>query len=444
MLGINVEREEPTIVPPAEDTTKKGTLYFLSNLDYNFPCKVRSVYLFKPSKNIEGNVEGEVLVEVIKNALSKALVIYYPVAGRLTFDSEGRMAVDCTDEGAVFVEAEAGCTLEEIGDDTVSMGDLVYDVPAAKHIMDMPPLAVQVTKFSCGGFAMGICVNHLVFDGQTGMDFINSWGEIARGLSLKVPPFFDRSILKGRNPPKIEFDHQEFLEIEDIPHVYDLYNEAIIYKSFGFDTVKLEKLKATATEDGAVVRCSTFEALSGFIWKSRTQALKIPHDQKIKLLLVVDGRSKFDPPLPENYFGNGVVIVSCLTTAGKFKRTNGKTTIIRGGTSPGDDSIGYRLLHQVDNRLLGSNKSKAFLGRKPDHCFLVSTVFRYHRLRMGTTLSCRKSDLPGLYGIGDIHGSSEREEKHQCASGFSCFCHEGLSRTHPTNLVARDMIERLE
>lgn len=317
MFGINVERGEPTIVPPAEDTTKKGTLYFLSNLDYNFPCKVRSVYLFKPSKNIEGNVEGEV-VEVIKNALSKALVIYCPVAGRLTFDSEGRMAVDCTDEGAVFVEAEAGCTIEEIGDDTVSMGDLVYDVPAAKHIMDMPPLAVQVTKFSCGGFAMGICVNHLVFDGQTGMDFINSWGKIARGLSLMVPPFLDRSILNARNPPEIEFDHQEFLEIEDIPRTYDLYNEDIIYKSFGFDTLKLEKLKAAATEDGAVVRCSTFEALSGFIWKSRTQALKIPHDQKIKLLLVVDGRSKFDPPLPENYFGNGVVIVSCLTTAGEL------------------------------------------------------------------------------------------------------------------------------
>ncbi|KAF7133498.1 hypothetical protein RHSIM_Rhsim09G0031200 [Rhododendron simsii] len=300
MFGINIEKGEPTIVAPAEDTTKKGTLYFLSNLDYNFPCKVRTVYLFKPSKN-EGNGEGEV-VEVIKNALSKALVIFYPVAGRLTFNSEGRMAVDCTDEGAVFVEAEAGCTIDEIGDDTVSMGDLVYDV----------------TKFSCGGFAMGICVNHIVFDGQTGMDFINSWGKIARGLSLKVPQFLDRSILKARNPPKIEFDHQEFLEIEDIPRTNDLYNEEIIYKSFGFDTVKLEKLKAAATEDGAVVRCSTFEALSGFIWKSRTQALKIPHDQKIKLLLVVDGRSKLDPPLPENYFGNAVVIVGCLTTAGKF------------------------------------------------------------------------------------------------------------------------------
>lgn len=145
MFGINLEKGEPIIVPPLEDTNKKGTLYFLSNLDHNFPCRVRTVYLFEPSKN-EGNVEGEV-VEVIKNALSKALAIYYPVAGRLTVVSEERMAVDCTDEGAVFVEAKAGCTIAEIGDDTVSMNNLVYDCPAAKHIIEVPPLAVQVGSF---------------------------------------------------------------------------------------------------------------------------------------------------------------------------------------------------------------------------------------------------------------------------------------------------------
>lgn len=176
----------------------------------------------------------------------------------------------------------------------------------------------QVTKFTCGGFAIGICVNHLVFDGQAGMDFINSWGKIARGLSLKVPPFLDRSIFKARNPPNIEFDHKEYLEIEDIPYNSDLSDEEIIYKSFGFDTMKLEKLKKEAMEDGVVGKCSTFEALSGFIWRSRTQALKVPHDLKIKLLLVVDGRVKFDPPLPEYYFGNGVVLVSCLSSAGEL------------------------------------------------------------------------------------------------------------------------------
>lgn len=177
---------------------------------------------------------------------------------------------------------------------------------------------MEVTKFKDGGFVLGICVNHMIFDGPTAMEFISSWGEIARGLSLKVPPFMDRTLLKARNPPEIEFDHPEFLQMEDISNTSDLYEEELLYKSFCFDVNKLERVKAKAMEDGVLVKCcSTFEAMSGFIWKSRTQALKLKHDQKTKLLLVVDGRSRYDPPLPGNYFGNGIGLTSCICSAGK-------------------------------------------------------------------------------------------------------------------------------
>ncbi|KAF7150286.1 hypothetical protein RHSIM_Rhsim02G0205500 [Rhododendron simsii] len=316
---ITVERGEPTLVPPAaEDTNNKGTLYFLSNLDINFQGKARTVYCFNPSDhNGGGRGDDEVLVGVIKNALSKVLVHYYPVAGRLAMDSEGRPVVDCTGEGAVFVEAKADCGIEEIGNDTVAMEKLVYDTPDAKRLLEVPPLTAQVTKFK-NGFVLGICVNHFVFDGVSAMDFINHWGEIARGFPLKVSPFLDRSILRARNPPQIEFPHTEFSQIEDISNTSDLYTEEMVYESFSFDLNKLEKLKMAATKDGGLVKCSTFEALSAFIWRSRTQALKLHHDQKIKLLLVVDGRSRFDPPLPEHYFGNGVVFTSAHSTAGEL------------------------------------------------------------------------------------------------------------------------------
>ncbi|KAH7834669.1 hypothetical protein Vadar_018418 [Vaccinium darrowii] len=313
-LQLNLEKGEPTLVPPAEDTNQKGTLYFLSNVDHRYQVKVRTVYCFKPSDN-RG---GDDVTEVIRDALSKVLVHYYPVAGRLTTESDGRLAVDCNDEGVVFVEAKADCSIEEIGDDTVTMEKLVYDVPAAIHILDVPPLAVQVTKFKDGGFVLGICVNHMIFDGPAAMDFLNSWGEIARGLSLKVPPSLDRTLLKARNPPKIEFDHQEYLHMEDISNTSELFKEELLYKWFCFDVNKLERVKTKAMEDGVLGKCSTFEAMSGFIWKSRTQALKLKHDQKTKLLLVVDGRSRYDPPLPENYFGNGVGLTSCICTAGEL------------------------------------------------------------------------------------------------------------------------------
>lgn len=156
-----------------------------------------------------------------------------------------------------------------------------------------------------------------MFDGLGAMEFVNSWGETARGLPLKVPPFLDRTILRSRNPPKVEFEHHEFAEIEDVSKTWKLYEqEEMCYRSFCFDPEKLDQLKKKCMEDGALSRCTTFEAISAFVWKARTQALRMQPYQQTKLLFAVDGRSRFDPPLPEGYFGNGIVLTNSLCNAG--------------------------------------------------------------------------------------------------------------------------------
>lgn len=314
VFQLRVKQGEPTLVSPAEET-EKG-LYFLSNLDQNIAVTVRTIYCFKSDD--KGNDKAG---EVIKNSLKKVLVHYYPLTGRLTISSEGKLIVDCTGEGAVFVEAEADCRIEDIGDitkpDPETLGKLVYDVPGAKNILELPPLVAQVTKFKCGGFALGLCMNHCMFDGIGAMEFVNSWAKIARGLPLTVPPFVDRSILKARNPPTVEHLHQEFSEIIGTSSASnDLSEEKMIYSSFCFDSEKLEKVKMKAREDGALEKCTTFEALSAFVWKARTRALKLLPEQQIKLLFAVDGRPKFSPPLPKGYFGNGIVLTNSICQAG--------------------------------------------------------------------------------------------------------------------------------
>ncbi|KAK9926592.1 hypothetical protein M0R45_023813 [Rubus argutus] len=313
---LSVKKEEPTLVPPAEET-EKG-LYFLSNLDQNIAVIVRTVYCYKSDS--KGNEEA---VEVMKEALSKVLVHYYPLAGRLSISTEGKLIVDCTGEGAVFVEAEANCEMEQMGDikkpDAVTLGKLLYDVPGAKNMLEIPPVVAQVTRFRCGGFVLGLCVNHCMFDGIAAMGFVNSWSEAARGLPLKVPPFLDRSILKARNPPKIEFPHLEFAEIEDISDNNKLYEEEeMVYKAFCFEPEKLEKLKKMAMEDGVLDKCTSFVALSAFVWRARTKALRMVPNQKTKLLFAVDGRSRFEPPIPKGYFGNAIVLTNSLCSAGEL------------------------------------------------------------------------------------------------------------------------------
>jgi omega-hydroxypalmitate O-feruloyl transferase len=144
---MNIKLGEPTLVLPAEPT-KKG-LYYLSNLDQNIAYPVRTIYCYKSCS--KGN---EDVTKVIKDSLSKILVHYYPMAGRLTISSEGKLIIDCTEEGVVFVEAEANCMMEDLGDMTKPnnieiLRKLVYDIPNAKNLLEIPPLLIQVPVMNC-------------------------------------------------------------------------------------------------------------------------------------------------------------------------------------------------------------------------------------------------------------------------------------------------------
>lgn len=141
---LSVKLREPALVAPAEETPKG--MYFLSNLDQNIAVIVRTVYCFK-----SGERGTEKAGEMIKKALKKVLVHYYPLAGRLNISTEGKLIVDCTGEGAVFVEGEANCSMEDVGDitkpDPETLGMLVYNIPGAKHILQIPPLVAQVCSW---------------------------------------------------------------------------------------------------------------------------------------------------------------------------------------------------------------------------------------------------------------------------------------------------------
>ncbi|KAL5223178.1 hypothetical protein ABZP36_027891 [Zizania latifolia] len=137
VVELGVKRGEPSLVAPAEETTKGA--YFLSNLDQNIAVIVQTVYCF--------TADGADACAALRGSLSRVLVHYYPLAGRLAVSGEGKLIVDCTGEGAVFVDAEADCAMADIGDitrpDPSVLGELVYSVPGAKNVLEMPLLAAQ-------------------------------------------------------------------------------------------------------------------------------------------------------------------------------------------------------------------------------------------------------------------------------------------------------------
>ncbi|KAL8142430.1 hypothetical protein V2J09_015462 [Rumex salicifolius] len=352
---LQVKRGRPALVVPEKDTPRGP--YFLSNLDQNkirlnpngrpinpydredrmflltsleenLGMVVSTVYCYnkKPDQN-QTATPGEVM----KPALAKLLVEYYPFAGRLRVSPDEKLMVECTAEGAVFLEAEADWRMDEMGDpacpNPTILRKLVYDftVENPKTILDIPLLMAQVTRFKCGGFVLGLSLNHAMVDGVSGTGFVKAWGELARGLPLSRPPFLDRNLLQSRNPPRIEFDHPEFQGISAAFHDDDDDNdgdEQLDYKTFLFGPKWLERVKYKAMEDKTLSRCTTFEALSAFVWRARTISLMdtSASSKPTKLVFPVDGRSRYSPPLPEGYFGNAIALTSCTCTEGELAR----------------------------------------------------------------------------------------------------------------------------
>lgn len=161
-------------------------------------------------------------------------------------------------------------------------------------------------------------ISHTVLDGVSGMTFVNSWAEIARGGSPPTP-FHDRSCLRSRVPPILRGPYDDFVQIADMSDMESLYKEERnISRMFTFSPQKIAAIKKAALADGRLQGCSTFSAVAAVVWRARSQALKMKPAQLTKVRILVDIRSKFKDPLPGNYFGNLVTTTCCLTTAGEL------------------------------------------------------------------------------------------------------------------------------
>ncbi|KAI3414335.1 uncharacterized protein J3R85_016440 [Psidium guajava] len=314
--GLAVERSIPIAVHPEYETP--GGFIFLTSIDQVAHIVVSTVYCFDRS--------SENAADVVKQALSKVLVHYYPLAGRLARSTEGKLIVDCQKKlGVPFVEAVADCDLDSLGDMSVLHPDvlakLVYKDPTTQNMPEIAPLlTAQVTKLTNGGLILGIALNHCMSDGISAIKFINSWAEIARGEPLSVVPCHDRTILKPRMPPQIRGPYDDFVQLSDVSNLTALYEkEQLVYRSFHFDSEKLAAVKGMATAGGQVKRSITsFVALAALVWRTRSMALGMKPHQQTMLTIPVDFRSKLTTPVPHGFFGNAVVFPCCLCTAGEF------------------------------------------------------------------------------------------------------------------------------
>uniref|UniRef100_A0A2N9HYJ1 Shikimate O-hydroxycinnamoyltransferase n=1 Tax=Fagus sylvatica TaxID=28930 RepID=A0A2N9HYJ1_FAGSY len=315
-----VEVKESTMVRPSGETPV-GRALWNSNVDLVVPrFHTPSVYFYRPSTSTNNFFDANVL----KEALSKALVPFYPMAGRLKRDEDGRIEIDCNAEGVLFVQAHTTSLIDDFGDfaPTLELRQLIPSVDYSKGIETYPLLVLQVTYFKCGGVSLGVGMQHHVADGFSGLHFVNAWSDVARGLDLTIPPFIDRTLLRARDPPQPTFQHIEYQPAPPMKTPFQSTKsgpENTTVSILKMTRDQLNKLKAKSKEDGNTINYSSYEMMSGHVWRCACKARDLPDDQETKLYIATDGRSRLRPQLPPGYFGNVIFTATPTALAGDLQ-----------------------------------------------------------------------------------------------------------------------------
>lgn len=104
-MNFTVSKLTEGLVAPAEPTPA-------GNLPLSFMDKtpgsmglVDSIHVFR---------HGREPSKIIREALAKALVLYYPMAGRFVISDKDELEVSCTGDGIWFIKASANCSLEDV------------------------------------------------------------------------------------------------------------------------------------------------------------------------------------------------------------------------------------------------------------------------------------------------------------------------------------------
>uniref|UniRef100_A0A803MAA2 Uncharacterized protein n=1 Tax=Chenopodium quinoa TaxID=63459 RepID=A0A803MAA2_CHEQI len=174
-------------------------------------------------------------------------------------EKNGRIEIDCNAAGVLFEEAKTTYPLAHYGDFKPNSELRKLVLPTCDYtggLSSLLLLLTKLTRFKCGAVCLARVTHHFIADGIGQTYFFNSWAMLARGDNLAVLP---------------------------------------VHESY---------------------KASTFEVLTGHVWRSTRKARGLTGDQCVKLYIVTDGRSRLkDPTLPEGYFGNVTMKTVCIAKA---------------------------------------------------------------------------------------------------------------------------------
>nr|CAD1824174.1 unnamed protein product [Ananas comosus var. bracteatus] len=305
MAGHCTITKEPAILVRACEPTPRGSLQlsFLDRLPgLRFSGDI--VFVFRRGGR------GEDPAKAISEGLSRALVHYYPVAGRIVEPAGGELEIECSGDGdgdgVWFVEASAECSLDGFGDWDSKLHAVLAARPPPELNHENVIFMVQLLhepnssgdKIHMRRFHRR---HHLQPHSLRSAQFLNAVAELTRGLAEPtVTPTWRRESVPS--PPKPTTSAQG-------PAGPDIQYTFYRFKSAEFD-VSLHSINRVkdrvAAETGQI--CSTFDVVTAMLWQSRTRAINVEPDADVCLYYMANARHRLNELLSieGGYYGNCV------------------------------------------------------------------------------------------------------------------------------------------
>lgn len=321
-MASSVQVKEIDFIFPSDPTPTQ--ILHLSALDSQLFLRFTIEYLFiyRPRHGLDKSTT----TAHIKGALSRALVPYYPLAGRVRARPDGSgLEVVCEAQGAVFIEAVSSDDVVsdfEMAPRYVTQRRKLLSLQVEDVLMGDPPLVVQLTWLADGAAALGVGFSHCICDGVGSAEFLNSFAELARLTDFKPKPIWDRHLFDS-SPYYAAYvnsgAHPEFNRVPDLCGFDSRFSqERLTPTSLTFDKMSLNDLKKLAKSTSRLGESlyTSFEVLSAHIWRSWAKALNLPSNQLLKLLFSINIRNRVEPSLPSGFYGNAIVL-GCVQTSVK-------------------------------------------------------------------------------------------------------------------------------
>ncbi|KAH6756050.1 hypothetical protein C2S53_005520 [Perilla frutescens var. hirtella] len=278
------------LVKPHTPTPQNLKNYKISFLDNSLSPMNLAVVLYYQSKPEN--------YSQLEESLAKTLVQFYPLAGRYIKNDH---LVDCSDQGAEFIEAEAlDIELMSLVTKTEAHqlnGDLYPDQYFVNdESAEDPLLSIQATHFPCGGLSIAVSVSHRIFDVPSLATFVVAWSSTT-------------------NPEKVvgfspTFDFPSLLPFKDFNFGINLKRSSIdanniLVKRLLFDKAALTSLKSKIKQQNKKP-ISAVSAVSAVIAKSliRLDTKKHGKSRDFVVFQLVNIRERTIPPQPKHACGN--------------------------------------------------------------------------------------------------------------------------------------------